>query len=97
MHPAERKRLATQVDICLQWDDGSRIQGQFKPSDDLWSVAEQLNSQTANSYVSPVAIYMRQEIIGRERISQTTLKSLGITEGRAMIRMVNKNPEQLKK
>ncbi|XP_067641326.1 tether containing UBX domain for GLUT4 [Eurosta solidaginis] len=96
MAQTERKRTESNVDICVQLEDGSRVQGQFKPSYNLWQVVEQLSAKALESYSSPVVIYMRQEIIGKEHMEKTTLKSLGIFEGRAMVRVIDKTAEDLK-
>ncbi|XP_054730906.1 tether containing UBX domain for GLUT4 [Anastrepha obliqua] len=96
MSHTERRRTESNVNICVQLEDGSRAQGQFKPNNSLWQVIEQLGAEAIKSYTSPVAIYMRQDIIGKERMQETTLKSLGIIEGRAMIRVINKTAEDLK-
>lgn len=96
MSQTERRRTESVVNICIQLEDGSRVQGEFKPSNSLWQVIEELDSDALKSYSSPVAIYMRQEIIGKERMAETTLKSLGIIEGRAMVRVINKTAEDLK-
>nr|CAI5836374.1 unnamed protein product [Callosobruchus analis] len=42
-----------------------------------------------------VVIYTRREIYGKE-LEDTTLRSLGLTGGRAMLRLINKSPEELK-
>lgn len=96
MSQTERRRTESMVNICIQLEDGSRVQGEFKPSNSLWQVIEELGSEVLKTYSSPVAIYMRQEIIGKERMAETTLKSLGIIEGRAMVRVLNKTIEDLK-
>ncbi|XP_039958499.1 tether containing UBX domain for GLUT4 [Bactrocera neohumeralis] len=96
MSQTERRRTESVVNICIQLEDGSRVQGEFKPSNSLWQVIEELDSEVLKTYSSPVAIYMRQEIIGKERMTETTLKSLGIIEGRAMVRVINKTAEDLK-
>ncbi|XP_036319604.1 tether containing UBX domain for GLUT4 [Rhagoletis pomonella] len=96
MSQTERRRTESNVNICVQLEDGSRVQGQFKPSNNLWEVVEELGAEAIKSYSSPVAIYMRQEIIGKNRMAETTLKSLGIFEGRAMFRVMDKTAEELK-
>ncbi|XP_011177233.2 tether containing UBX domain for GLUT4 [Zeugodacus cucurbitae] len=96
MSQTERRRTESMVNICIQLEDGSRVQGEFKPSNSLWQVIEELGSEVLKTYASPVAIYMRQEIIGKERMAETTLKSLGIIEGRAMVRVIDKTAEDLK-
>ncbi|CAL1284646.1 unnamed protein product [Larinioides sclopetarius] len=42
----------------------------------------------------PVCIYMRQKIIG-DAITSTTLRSLGLTSGKAIIRLLYRKPEAL--
>lgn len=97
MSPASRKRVLTNVDICLQFEDGTRKQAEFMPDNNLWDIAISLSDNQVHQYKSPVVIYMRQEIIGQENMSRTTLKSLGIFEGKALMRIVDKDPELLKK
>jgi len=96
MEPTQHKREMKNVDICLQLENGERMQGQYMPTNNLLEVIESLNSESLNACSSPVVLYMRQEVIGKENMEQTTLKKLGITSGRAMIRLVDKNPEELK-
>ncbi|EDW84383.1 uncharacterized protein Dwil_GK13175 [Drosophila willistoni] len=97
MEPTERRRPATNVVVCIQLVDGSREQGEFAPSATVWEVVQQLHSSNVRNYDSPVIIYMRSEVIGKNNMEQTTLKSLGILEGRAMMRLIDKKPEDLKK
>uniref|UniRef100_A0A1A9WAS4 UBX domain-containing protein n=1 Tax=Glossina brevipalpis TaxID=37001 RepID=A0A1A9WAS4_9MUSC len=96
MSQTDRKRIAATVDICIQLEDGNRHQAQFKPEDNLWQVVAQLGDGYIQTYENPVVIYTRQEIIGKQKMSETTLKSLGIIEGRALLRLLNKKPEELK-
>lgn len=96
MSPTERKRVAANVDICVQLEDGTRYQDQFKPNDSLWNVLGKLCGDKLQTYTHPVAIYTRQEVVGKEQLKGITLKSLGIIEGRALIHLLNKKPEELK-
>ncbi|KAH8306161.1 hypothetical protein KR018_002798 [Drosophila ironensis] len=96
METTEKRRTLSSVVVCVQLSDGSREQGEFTPNDSLWQVVEKLCHLQVKGYESPVIVYMRSEVIGREQMQQTTLKSLGILEGRAMMRLVNKKPEDLK-
>lgn len=96
MSQTEKKRLVMPVDICVQLEDGTRKQAQFMPADNLWFVIQQLTGEVEQKFPSPVILYMRQEIVGQEKLKKTTLKSLGILEGRALLRFVNKQPEELK-
>lgn len=97
MHPTDKKRVAMPVDICVQTEDGSRKQARFTPDDNLWHVLQQLQGDAGlQKFESPVILYMRREILGKEQLSTTTLKSLGILEGRALLRLLDKQPEELK-
>lgn len=97
MSQTDKKRVAMPVDICVQTEDGTRKQAQFVPGDNLWHVLKQLQGEgELQKFESPVILYMRQEILGEELLSKTTLKSLGIMEGRALLRLVDKQPEELK-
>ncbi|XP_072501482.1 tether containing UBX domain for GLUT4 isoform X4 [Notamacropus eugenii] len=77
------------VRIALQLDDGTRLQDTFCSRQTLWEIldhfvhtkecVEQLCEST------PVCVYMRDEITGRAALQKTTLKSLGLTGGNAII------------
>lgn len=96
MEPTDKRRTLSNVVVCIQLNDGSREQGEFAPTTTVWQVVENLCLSQSKGYDSPVIVYMRSEVIGMEQMQQTTLKSLGILEGRAMMRLVNKKPEELK-
>lgn len=96
MEPTNKRRTLSKVVVCIQLNDGSREQGEFAPTTTVWQVVENLCLSQSKGYDSPVIVYMRSEVIGMEQMQQTTLKSLGILEGRAMMRLVNKKPEELK-
>lgn len=55
-------------------------------SDSLWDVINKLCSEEADPNSNPVIIYMRKEIFGMKALEETTLRSLGLTGGRAMLR-----------
>ncbi|XP_046801558.1 tether containing UBX domain for GLUT4 isoform X1 [Lucilia cuprina] len=97
MYQTDKKRVAMVVDICVQTEDGSRKQAQFLPDDNLWHVLKEVIGEVElQKFASPVVLYMRQEILGRELLTKTSLKSLGIMEGRALLRLLDKQPEELK-
>ncbi|XP_072501480.1 tether containing UBX domain for GLUT4 isoform X2 [Notamacropus eugenii] len=85
------------VRIALQLDDGTRLQDTFCSRQTLWEIldhfvhtkecVEQLCEST------PVCVYMRDEITGRAALQKTTLKSLGLTGGNAIIRFSMKTCE----
>ncbi|KAH8284201.1 hypothetical protein KR054_012096 [Drosophila jambulina] len=96
MEPTEKRRVLSSVVVCVQLNNGSREQGDFSPNDDVWHVVQKLCEPQVLGYESPIIVYMRSEVIGQEQMKQTTLKSLGILEGRAMMRLIDKKPEELK-
>ncbi|XP_043653634.1 tether containing UBX domain for GLUT4 [Drosophila teissieri] len=96
MEQTEKRRTLSNVLVCVQLNDGSRQQADFSPNDTIWLVVQKLCESHVNGYESPVIVYMRSEVIGQEQMRQTTLKSLGILEGRAMMRLIDKKPEELK-
>lgn len=90
--PTTKIRKESEITVALNLEDGSRVQGTFMPSSTLLDVLNTLyDSQKSN----PVVIYMRREIYG-EDLSKLDLRSLGLTGGRAMLRVIHKTPEELK-
>ncbi|XP_017073654.1 tether containing UBX domain for GLUT4 [Drosophila eugracilis] len=96
MEQSEKRRTLSNVLVCVQLNDGSRQQADFSPNDTVWLVVQKLCESQVKGYESPVIVYMRSEVIGLDEMRQTTLKSLGILEGRAMMRLIDKKPEELK-
>ncbi|KFP90714.1 Tether containing UBX domain for GLUT4, partial [Apaloderma vittatum] len=82
------------VRIALQLDDGSRLQDTFLCQRTLWELlnhfAKTREFMEQCGEFSPVCIYMRDEISGKDALEKTTLKSLGLTGGSAIIRVVMK-------
>ncbi|XP_055911414.1 tether containing UBX domain for GLUT4 [Eupeodes corollae] len=95
MFECSKKRVESTAEICIQLEDGSRRQGRFSPGNFLWDVLSNVCPEKITTDMSPVVIYMRKEIFGDD-LKQTTLKTLGITGGRTMMRLVNKNPDDIK-
>ncbi|XP_031325242.2 tether containing UBX domain for GLUT4 isoform X1 [Camelus dromedarius] len=96
MVPISRSREGpeTMVRIALQLDDGSRLQDTFCSGQTLWEllshfaqIRERLEQPCE---ASPVCVYMRGEVTGRAALQSTTLQSLGITGGSAIIRFAMK-------
>ncbi|XP_026510183.1 tether containing UBX domain for GLUT4 [Terrapene carolina triunguis] len=94
--PISRNRVGTEnrVQIALQLDSGSRLQDTFRSGQTLWELLSHFTQtrecveQHGEFY--PVCIYMRDEIAGKAALERTTLKSLGLTGGNAIIRVVMK-------
>ena len=94
MIAVEKKRVEVDLVICLQLEDGSRLNGNFPPTTNLRQVITALCPEKASSDQMPVVIYMRSEL-HNDALDSTTLKSLGLT-GRALLRLINADPESLK-
>ncbi|NWU13282.1 ASPC1 protein, partial [Cephalopterus ornatus] len=89
-----RAEAGTTVRIALQLDDGSRVQDTFLCQQTLWELlnhfAKIRELMEQHGEFSPVCIYMRDEISGKDALEKTTLKSLGLTGGSAIVRVVMK-------
>lgn len=95
MVPATKVRTEADILLVLQLEDGTRLDGTFKPSTTLLAVLETLCKEKAKAESNPVMIYMRREVLW-DSLDKTTLKSLGLTGGRAIIRLLQRKPEELK-
>ncbi|XP_036386325.1 tether containing UBX domain for GLUT4 [Megalops cyprinoides] len=96
MAPTSRQRTGAEsrVRIALQLEDGSRLQDSFSSGQTLWELVNhfpqtRLQEQQLSDF-TPVCVYMRDEVSGAETLKQTTLKSLGLTGGSAIVRYVLK-------
>uniref|UniRef100_A0A8C2JDQ9 ASPSCR1 tether for SLC2A4, UBX domain containing n=1 Tax=Cyprinus carpio TaxID=7962 RepID=A0A8C2JDQ9_CYPCA len=85
------------VRIALQMEDGSRLQGSFSSGQTLWDLLTHFpqtrTSDLDASGPTPVCVYMQTEVSGEEALKKTTLKSLGLTGGSAIIRYVLKGSD----
>ena len=87
--------------LCIQSESGKRWQEEMSDATTLWEAIERsgfmkdVPDQDENNAV-PVIVFMAKEIIGEESLRQTTLRSLGLTSGRALVRLIIRNPEVLK-
>lgn len=95
MTAAQKMRQETAVVVGLQLESGDRLLGDFPPTESLWNVIKKLCPGEADPNSHPVIIYMRREVSGVEALEGTTLRSLGLTGGRAMLRFVHRTPEEL--
>ncbi|NXH52048.1 ASPC1 protein, partial [Rhabdornis inornatus] len=91
---SNRAGAGTTVRIALQLDDGSRLQDTFLCQQTLWELlnhfAKIRELMEQHGELSPVCIYMRDEISGKDALEKTTLKSLGLIGGNAIVRVVMK-------
>ena len=68
---------AQKVKIALQIEGGGRVIGEYSSEDTLDKIIDKARDKlqgTVSDGHEPVIIYMRQEIIGLELLSKTTLK-----------------------
>ncbi|XP_022917520.1 tether containing UBX domain for GLUT4 [Onthophagus taurus] len=94
--PSTKPRVETDVTIGLQLENGNRLLGTFKPNTSIYDVLLKLSPEDLNPDKNTVIIYMRRELYGIDLLKKTDLKSLGLTSGRAMFRLIHKKPEELK-
>ncbi|XP_060796989.1 tether containing UBX domain for GLUT4 isoform X2 [Neoarius graeffei] len=82
------------VRIALQLEDGARLQGSFPCSQSLWDLLGHFPQTRISDLevpgTTPVCVYMRDEVSGEEALKRTTLRSLGLTGGSAILRYVLK-------
>ncbi|KAF4521683.1 hypothetical protein B566_EDAN009147 [Ephemera danica] len=96
MCAAVKKRTESSVIVLVQLENGTRLTGHFVPSDSMWQVLSTLCNEELSAMESPVVIFTRTEINGEEKLKATSLRSLGLTGGRAMFRLLNRTEEQLR-
>ncbi|XP_078427326.1 tether containing UBX domain for GLUT4 isoform X1 [Cetorhinus maximus] len=96
MVAAVRQHAGTEgkVRIALQLEDGSRLQHLFQCGLTLWDLLDHFPETRISEQqlleAIPACVYMRDEITGEPALKTTTLKSLGLTGGSAIIRYVLK-------
>ncbi|CAG0921265.1 unnamed protein product [Notodromas monacha] len=87
---------ASKVTICLQAEDGTRQTSEFQSSETLWHMLDSFNSNAGKSIlklrgdVVPVCVYANAEIVGEEALRTTSLRKLGMINGRHMIRLLHR-------
>ncbi|XP_044151837.1 tether containing UBX domain for GLUT4 [Bufo gargarizans] len=89
---------STKVRVALQLEEGARLQDEFLCSQSLWEVLSHFSrTRACVEEIAPgsvaVCIYMRDEVSGEQSLKQTTLQSLGLTSGSAIIRFVVRKNE----
>lgn len=95
MVEVDQKRVEQDLVICVQLESGTRINGCFPSTTTLREIATELLPAVMAEYKHPVVIYMRSEYFGESL--DTTLKSMGLSSGgRALLRLIDKDPSTLK-
>lgn len=95
MVEAIKSRTEADIFLAVQLEDGSRLTGTFKTSNFLMDVLKSLVPDKCTPESNSVIIYMRKEVYG-EDLRSTTLRSLGLSGGRAIFRLIHRKPEELK-
>lgn len=93
MVETDKKRVVEDVGVCLQLDDGTRINGNYNPCKSIYEIITEMCPEKCQD--NPVVIYMRSEIYG-DALKTESLKSLGVSGGRVLLRLINSDPESLK-
>lgn len=93
MIPCTKVRSMSNVTIGIQLESGERLMSEFTPNVTLAEILQNLNLDKDLEQI--ILIYMHQEIFGVEALNNTTLKSLGINNGKAVFRLMRKNPQSM--
>lgn len=95
MVPVKKRRQEAHVTVALQLEENlQRITENFVPSDSLWAIIEKLCPEDVRNVPKvPVIVYMHREIVGIKYLSKTSLKDLGLTSGRAVLRLAFRDSE----
>ncbi|XP_050460728.1 tether containing UBX domain for GLUT4 isoform X1 [Cataglyphis hispanica] len=89
-----KTRTVSNVTIGIQSENGERIMREFPPKTTLAQALVEIYPDS--DLERAVLIYMHREVYGREALEKTTLKSLGLNSGKAILRLIYRDPEQLK-
>ncbi|KAF7994051.1 hypothetical protein HCN44_011320 [Aphidius gifuensis] len=93
MAPRSNDREMSIVKIGVQLENGQRVMGDFAPDTSLMDIVKNLcpNEESDNTVIT----YMHQEVHGRDKLSEMTLQSLGLNDGRAMLRLLHRDLDKL--
>lgn len=90
-------RRETKVTIAVTLESGDRKMAEFDSMTTLWDVIKGTVGQVpVEKGHSVVCVYMRKEVIGESELKSTTLRSLGLTSGRAAVRVFVREGDVLK-
>ena len=83
------RREDGEVVVCLQLPSGERRVTNFTPSATLAEVVGE-EGAGAGEGEQRVVVYMRQEVVGEEELKAMTLRRLGLTSGKCLLRLTSK-------
>ncbi|XP_015110487.1 tether containing UBX domain for GLUT4 isoform X2 [Diachasma alloeum] len=88
-----KERESSSVTIGVQLENGQRVMGEFSSETTLIQIVRSLcpGEEAGNMVIT----YMHQEIHGAENLSTTSLQSLGLSDGRAMLRLLHRDLDKL--
>jgi len=87
-----------EVSVCLQTPNGERLVETFPATTNLGLVVKKWIAKLGEPEAGeePVVVYMRREVVGQQELNSTTLKTLGLTQGKGLLRFFYKQPAVLK-
>ncbi|XP_043209292.1 tether containing UBX domain for GLUT4-like [Amphibalanus amphitrite] len=83
---SEESRVDSDVTLALQLPDGQRLVKQFPCAATLYEVLADHSVLPSDDLTVPVCIYARREVAGAAALKATTIRSLGLTGGKAILR-----------
>ncbi|KAF0313678.1 Tether containing UBX domain for GLUT4 [Amphibalanus amphitrite] len=83
---SEESRVDSDVTLALQLPDGQRLVKQFPCAATLYEVLADHSVLPSDDFTVPVCIYARREVAGAAALKATTIRSLGLTGGKAILR-----------
>ncbi|XP_078035567.1 tether containing UBX domain for GLUT4 [Augochlora pura] len=93
MAPCTKARPKSIVTICLQSETGEQTIKEFTPDITL---AELLLQVYPDRDLDKTALtYIHREVFGTQALKETTLKLLGLTNGKAVLRLLYRNPKEI--
>ncbi|XP_054009482.1 tether containing UBX domain for GLUT4 isoform X1 [Hylaeus anthracinus] len=93
MIPCTKTRSISTVTIGVQLENGERLMGDFEPNTTLIKILQHMSLD--QDLERTVLTYMHREVYGIETLKTTTLKSLGLTSGKAVLRLIYRDPQKV--
>ncbi|XP_076293657.1 tether containing UBX domain for GLUT4 isoform X2 [Lasioglossum baleicum] len=93
MVPCTKMRSKSTVTVCIQSEQGERVVKEFMPDVTLAEVISQ--AYPDRKLDETVLTYMHREVFGAQALKDTTLISLGLTHGKAVVRLLHRIPEEI--